>query len=74
MTDYPADRDDEWLDILAACALIGGNKPVHPSTYYRGVKAGVYPPPEKRGLNISRVNRRKLEAKMRHLAESEDPP
>jgi hypothetical protein len=74
MADYPADRDDEWLDIAAACAVIGGNRPVHPSTFYRGVKAGIYPAPEKRGRNISRVNRGKLKASLRHLAESENPP
>lgn len=73
MTDNPADRDDEWLDIPAACAVIGGNRPVHPSTYYRGVKAGIYPAPEKRGRNISRVRGSKLQASLRQLAEHSKP-
>jgi hypothetical protein len=38
--------DDEWLDISAACAFIGGTRPIHPATLYRGIKAGRYPPPE----------------------------
>jgi hypothetical protein len=59
--------DDEWLDIPAACAVIGGNRPIHPATYYRGVKAGRYPAPEQRGLNVKRVSRRKIEAGLRRL-------
>jgi hypothetical protein len=64
--------DDEWLDIPACCAVIGGNRPINPSTYYRGVKAGIYPAPEKRGRNISRVRDSKLKASLRQLAEK--PP
>jgi hypothetical protein len=31
--------------VLEACKVIGGeSKPVHPSTYYRGVKKGRYSP------------------------------
>jgi hypothetical protein len=56
--------DDEWLDIPAACAVIGGNRPIHPATYYRGVKAGA---PEQRGANVKRVSRRKIEANLRRL-------
>jgi hypothetical protein len=67
-------EDEEWLDIPATCAVIGGTRPVHPSTFYRGVKAGLYPAPEQRGLNIKRVNRRKLNASLRRLAESENTP
>jgi hypothetical protein len=65
--------DDEWLDVFATCAVIGGTKPVHPSTFYRGVKAGIYPAPEKRGRNISRVNHRKLQESLSHLAETAKP-
>jgi hypothetical protein len=62
------DEDDEWLDIPAICAVIGGNRPIHPSTYYRGVKAGRYSAPEQRGANVKRVSRRKIEADLRRLA------
>jgi hypothetical protein len=68
-----AQRDfdnDEWLDVPAACALIGGNRPIHPATYYRGVKAGRYPAPEQRGANVKRVSRRKFEADLRRLRDA----
>ena len=32
-------RPPNWGTIQRACADIGGTKPVHPSTYYRGVRA-----------------------------------
>jgi len=63
-------QPDEWLDIPAACAFIGGTRPINPSTYYRGVKAGRYSAPEQRGLNIKRVNKRKLSDDLRRLAET----
>jgi hypothetical protein len=64
----PGDFDnDEWLDITATCAVIGGNRPIHPATFYRGVKAGRYSAPEQRGLNVKRVSRRKIEADLRRL-------
>jgi hypothetical protein len=62
--------DDEWLDVPAACALIGGNRPIHPATYYRGVKAGRYPAPEQRGGNVKRVSRRRIEADLRRLRDN----
>ena len=42
--------------VKAACKLVGGDKPLHPSSYYRGVKLGYYEPPQRVGPNISRVN------------------
>jgi hypothetical protein len=42
--------------IEAACRLIGGDKPISPSTYYRGAAKGIYPPPKRVGPNISRVD------------------
>jgi hypothetical protein len=65
---HPFGEEDEWLDIPAICAVIGGNRPIHPSTYYRGVKAGRYSPPEQRGANVKRVSRKKIEADLRRLA------
>jgi hypothetical protein len=48
--------------IKRACAEIGGDKPIHPSTYYRGVKEGRYPPPDHPSPGIARVDMEKLRA------------
>jgi hypothetical protein len=48
------------LTIGKACEVIGGDKPIDPSTYYRGAKAGIWPPPDRYGPGISRVNTKKL--------------
>jgi hypothetical protein len=64
---------DEWLDIPAVCEFIGGTRPINPSTYYRGVKAGRYTAPEQRGANVKRVNRKKLEADLRRLSNADEP-
>jgi hypothetical protein len=70
MADHP---NDEWLDIPAVCEFIGGTRPINPSTYYRGVKAGRYSAPEQRGANVKRVNRKKLEADLRRLSNADEP-
>ncbi len=47
--------------IRAACRMIGGDEsPIHPSTFYRGVKAGIFPAPEHPSPGIARVNLDKL--------------
>jgi hypothetical protein len=51
--------------IEAACRLVGGDKPISPSTYYRGVNRGIYPAPIKVGPNISRVDLDVLAATIR---------
>jgi hypothetical protein len=51
--------------IKAACKVIGGDKPVHPSTFYRGVKLGIYSAPFHPSPNTSRVDLDKLEAEVR---------
>jgi hypothetical protein len=50
------------ISIPTACAVIGGDKPISKATYYRGAKAGIYPPPDRVSPNISRVNTAKLMA------------
>ena len=61
---------EEWLTISAACREVGGNeKPIHPSTYYRGVAAGRFPAPEHPSPGIARVRRSKLIA----VLETETP-
>jgi hypothetical protein len=57
--------------IEAACKLIGGDKPVHATTYYRGVKRGIYPAPFRPSPNVSRVDLDKLEAAIRARADGE---
>ena len=59
--------EPEWLDIVAACEFIGGTRPINPSTFYRGVRAGRYPAPEQRGHNVKRVSRQKLAAALQRL-------
>ncbi|MPZ36592.1 MAG: hypothetical protein GEU95_00785 [Rhizobiales bacterium] len=51
--------------IEAACRLIGGDQPIHPSTYYRGAKAGIYPTPKKVAPNVARVDLDRLAAMLR---------
>jgi len=55
--------------IEAACQIIGGDKPIHPSTYYRGAKAGIYPKPKRVGPNISRVDLDKVADAARNLVD-----
>jgi hypothetical protein len=48
------------ISVPAACAVIGGDRPINPATYYRGVRRGIYPAPDRIGPNVARVNTRKL--------------
>jgi hypothetical protein len=57
-----------------ACKVIGGDKPIHPSTYYRGAKIGIYPAPVKVGPNISRVDLDKLDAAILARTDGENNP
>ena len=56
------DYDDDLLDEVATCRLIGGTKPIHPSTLWRGVKNGLYPRPIPVGPNMRRWRKSKLVA------------
>ncbi len=58
----------QFGSIGAACAMIGGDKPISPATYYRGVKRGIYPAPFKVGPNVSRVNLDRLATVLREMA------
>jgi predicted DNA-binding transcriptional regulator AlpA len=44
---------DELLDLDTVCRFFGGNKPINPSTLYRGIPAR-YPRPVKIGPGTSR--------------------
>jgi hypothetical protein len=59
------------VTVKEACKIIGGNQPIHPTTYYRGAKAGIYPPPDRVSPNISRVNTAKLMAAIAARTKSE---
>jgi predicted DNA-binding transcriptional regulator AlpA len=45
----------DLVDQAVACKVIGGsNTPIHPSTLWRGIKAGRYPKPIKVGPGTNR--------------------
>jgi hypothetical protein len=53
------DNEDELITVKAACRILGGEeKPLHFSTYYRGVARGLYPPLVHPSPGISRVSKR----------------
>ena len=53
------DNEDELITIKTACRILGGEeKPLHFSTYYRGVARGLYPPLVHPSPGISRVSKR----------------
>jgi len=46
----------KFLTIRGACRIVGGDEsPIHPATYYRGVKNGLYPAPVHVSPNVARV-------------------
>lgn len=51
---------DELLDLKAACKLLGGSKPIHPVTLYRGIKEGRFPAGIAITSNARRWRRSKL--------------
>ena len=44
----------DLMPTTETCGFFGGLKPIHPSTLWRGIKAGRYPPPIKIGPNANR--------------------
>jgi predicted DNA-binding transcriptional regulator AlpA len=48
------DELNDLLDLKAVCSFFGGNKPIHPSTLYRGIERRCYPAPVKIGPGSSR--------------------
>ena len=52
-----SDELPELITIEEKCREIGGSKPISKATYYRGVKAGLYPPPETISPGLVRVRR-----------------
>ncbi len=53
MSDNP-----DYITVHHACRIVGGDeKPISAATYYRGVKAGIYPAPERISPGLVRVRR-----------------
>jgi hypothetical protein len=65
------DRTPNFGTIKAACKIIGGDKPVHAATFYRGVRAGLYPAPVRVAPNTVRVDLDKLASTLRALADEQ---
>jgi predicted DNA-binding transcriptional regulator AlpA len=63
---------DDMMTLAAACAFFGGDRPLNPSTLYRGIKAQRYPPPVRVGPNSSRWLRSECHAARRKLIEARD--
>lgn len=53
-------QEPDYITVADACAIIGGTKPISYATFYRGVKAGLYPKPERVSAQLVRVRRAKL--------------
>jgi len=62
--------DDDLLDVEATCAFLGGNKPIHFSTLYKGIRAGRFPRPIKIGPATSRWRGRDLRDCVARLADA----
>jgi hypothetical protein len=58
---------DEMMSLAATCIFFGGDKPINPSTLYRGIKRGVYPSPVRQGSRMSRWLRSECEAARQKL-------
>jgi predicted DNA-binding transcriptional regulator AlpA len=52
--DIAADTTIELVDCDEACRVLGGNRPIHRATLYRGIRQGKYPPPIHTGPATSR--------------------
>ena len=63
---------DDLLDVNEACRLIGGTKPINPSTLWRGIKAGRYSRPIKIGPQSARWRRSELEADINRMIAERD--
>jgi predicted DNA-binding transcriptional regulator AlpA len=61
----------KMLTVRQACAVIGGaDKPIHPSSYYRGVRRGIYPAPVHVGPNTVRDPEHELADAITRLIEA----
>jgi predicted DNA-binding transcriptional regulator AlpA len=66
--------DDDLLDEAATCRFLGGTRPIHRSTLWRGVRDGRYSKPINIGPQIVRWRRHELAGDVaRMVAERDDP-
>lgn len=63
---------DDLLDVYAACALIGGSRPINPATLWRGVKAGRFSKPIKISAQSVRWRRSELETDIERMIAERD--
>jgi predicted DNA-binding transcriptional regulator AlpA len=61
------ERDDEMMTLAETCKFFGGDRPIHPSTLYRGIAAGRYPEQVHIGPNTSRWLRSENEEARKRL-------
>lgn len=59
----------ELLDKDEVCRLFGGNRPINPSTLYRGIRLGRYPKPIRVGPNSSRWLLAECQAALRAMVD-----
>jgi predicted DNA-binding transcriptional regulator AlpA len=65
---------DDLLDIRAACAFVGGSRPINPATLWRGVKAGRFSKPIRISAQAVRWRRSELAADIERMAAERDGP
>jgi hypothetical protein len=61
----------DMMTLAATCAFFGGDKPLNPSTLYRGIKKGRYPKPCHVGPNSSRWVRSECQEARQKLIDEE---
>jgi hypothetical protein len=64
------DAFDDLVDIKTACRIVGGSKPVHPTTIHRFVREGRLSPPLKIGKQVTRFSKRRLLADIARAADA----
>lgn len=70
----PDEAHHDLLDADAACAFIGGSRPINAATLWRGVKAGIFPQPVKVSPNSNRWRKAELAEALERRAALRDRP
>jgi predicted DNA-binding transcriptional regulator AlpA len=65
-------QTEELLDVAEACRFLGGSRPIHFTTLYRGIKAGHYSKPIKIGPFLVRWRRSELQADIDRMIAERD--
>jgi predicted DNA-binding transcriptional regulator AlpA len=64
---------EDMMTLRATCVFFGGDRPLNPSTLYRGIKAKRFPLPVRVGPNTSRWLRSECHAARQKLIEARRP-